>query len=843
MSAPLPLAGPSSPSAILSPKPSTSQTPPSTSPTTPIPHRRTPLSSAKSKRSPAANRAWNRRLSFSSSAPSASTSPLPSGTATPVFHFASQPLLGGLSLQLQRGGDEPMHNASSSGAFEFGEMAMSLYAAGAGNVTPRSLRRLSPKKKEGTPRQRQKRVKTGINDLPDELLLRIFSFLNDQQGFAPRPGIGPAPEWYTPPLRIALVCRRWLEPARQLFYRFVKISHLGRISHLYETFSTTKLSLAVRHLSIDLPASAVDKLAVPPPAASDRAAHEADSDSDVFNSGPPTPTEGSVVPRDGHSLAVLYALSKSPKADERKKGRRPYLPQDQLRAIFQACSQLLGLEIAGVPPALLFTPATFSSQKPLTISTQPPSPGSPSALHHLHLLRLSTVSNLTLKAPAPGSSDDVELDRLGSITVRDALLALTGLRQLTLKGYVSTSLVPLDFAPTRTFIGFAARPLPSRARARALLPLTRLSLQECAMSPPDLLALLRQIRPGSLRELIVDESFDPALARRRARESLWARPTVEGLSDDEVASLLKGSLTLLRATLHNYPVVSPTAPAITSSPPASPQARRRPLPSAQQRQRQAEEEKHVLDAFIAQCEHLAVLDLGGSVVSPDLFQPFVPSASHAPPAFPSREAPLPSFPSTVRVLTLRSPPSLPPSALLPFLTSLSHPLHPHALRILRVYGGTEHGWANPSACWDVQRACWAARGGGIKWVTGAQTGLGWGGSEWRFGGAGTSAGTGMGAGASTGASAAASTVASAAASTAARAPSNPPASPPTVPARPQRDLAPLPAPRSHVSASVAASNLAAAEAAITPPGMALTSGMAWATMAAQREGARAGGGW
>ncbi|GAA6043059.1 hypothetical protein JCM8097_005140 [Rhodosporidiobolus ruineniae] len=746
---------------FFSPSPRPKAPLPSTSPTTPsslasTPRRRTPLSvhptsdgAGKGSRSPA-SRAWNRRLSFSSapssSAPSTSASTGASGAATPqqdggMFSFA--PVASSSS-------------SASSSAFDLSGMAMEVDEIGQveqpplqGNVTPRSMRRLTPRKTVGLKGERKKRVKTGINDLPDELLLRIFSFLNDQQGFRPLPGRSSiTPEWYTPPLRIALVCQRWLPIAQHLFYRYVKISHLKRIPSLHHTFSTTDLALSVRHLSIELPFSAIEKLGVPyplPPGQSPLGGSgEADSDLDPASRS----TSGRTTPV--HCQASEYSQTPTKSS---KKQKRPLLPQDELRAVFQACSKLLSLEISGVAPSTLFGSSSSSKSSTVESPGLPSPPPSPSALQHLHLLRLSTVTSLTLKSlPTHGDVDDPS--HLTSLALRDALLALTGLTSLTLKGYVSSTSSspsapgPLNFAPTRTVSGLAARPLPSRARTRALLPLARLSLVDCAMSPSDLLALLRQIQPGKLRTLSIDEAFQPSLARGRRNRGRWDRPTVEGLNSPGVVELVEGSLTRLRVTLHNYPVVSGFAPAVVTSPSTSPppsssssalglglvsspprSRRRRP---SSNNNRSDSPTLHILDGFIARLDQLQSLDVGGSVVTSDLFLP--PPPPPPPGSAPHDDPPPPALPRALKSLTLRSCEGITPQSLQPLLLALAPSPSPSAssspsplaadtplphLRRLSIHGSTEYGWASPSLCATTQLLCWNA---GVEWVSGSTGG-------------------------------------------------------------------------------------------------------------------------
>ncbi|BGP22269.1 proteophosphoglycan ppg4 [Rhodotorula toruloides] len=647
--------------------------PPVKSPSTPqastssqtTPRRRTPLAPrSNSKRSPA--RAWNRKLSFSSlegtPAPSGTSTPLPIDTTTEpiglggfIFSPSKTSATWGLA-ELQESRQDVENNV-----FALDDMRMDIDEIVGMPVSPPRLASESKWSTVTTRKTRTKRVKTGVNDLPDELLLRIFGFLNDQQGFRPLPTkYSTTPGWYTPPLRVALVCKRWLPLVRHLAYRFLKISHLSRISSLYQSFAANAdLPASVRHLAVDLPFSAAEKLDLVPSTDQPSIAREADSDLEPS--------------------AKFSTLSSSPS----KSSKRSPTYADQLRAVFQSCAHLLSLDLAGVLPATLFTSSSNSL----------------SALHHLHQLRLSTVTALFLH----GSSETV----LSSTSLRDALLALAGLRRLTLKSYVSSASCTLDFAPKTTPSGHVARPLPFRARACALVPLEKLILIECHMSPNDLRALLEHVRPGKLRHLVVDDVFTAAQARRYREEGYWAAPTVESLQG--VASLLKTSLTTLRVTLFNYPLLTAQYPPITTSPSTLPVRRRitpvdvRPM--------------HVLDGFIAQLENLVVLDVGGTVVTTALFEPVAPSS----PSTPRTQSEVRFLlPSSIRHLLIRSCPAISPSILVILISSSSCPSSSSRLSKLSTFGGTEHGWASPSACWRLQQACWKA---GVRWVSGAQSGI------------------------------------------------------------------------------------------------------------------------
>ncbi|GAA5905889.1 hypothetical protein JCM8208_003367 [Rhodotorula glutinis] len=760
------------PSLGAKPKPSTADTSPSSATSPRRCSQRTPSS-----------RSSYRRLSFSTTgASSSSTSAASSGSTTPYGSSAphsSRPDAGGFTFVPT---EEPAGLASSSSAhgrtvgdvFDMRDMAGQLSVIGGTTfvpVWPRpkvKLRTAFVDKKSRIPRPRTKSASTAtINDLPDELLLRVFGFLNDWQGFRPVPGkdLDETPTWYTPPLRVGLVCCRWLSVARALYYRFLKISHLERISALHTAFlANPDLPASVRHLSIDLPYGAAAKLS-------------------LCATPEPSATADGTVPEADHSPV---------------KKRKPLTRGDELRAVFQSCAHLLSLEISGVAPALLLGSSLSSSARSTT-----------SALHHLHQLRLSTVTRLTLRGgtgPVERGGDGVPI--LDAASVRDALLALTGLRSLTLKGF-SSSLSPneaLNFAPTRTHLGHIARPLPLRVRTSALLPLERLALVECCVSPRDLRALVEQCQRGKLRSLAVVDLWDADSAKKNRREGRYHLPSVEAL--DDVADLVAASVEHLRATLYNYPPATGVAEAAATTALRSPERstsrrlppvgaaragppRRRDAVADERSRRPApppEGERHILDGFIAQLEGLTTLDIGGSVVSPALFAPHAhprprayPSSSlgldldvgatgaasrshRDPPGLELRLAP------TLRTLTLRSCDLLPPDALVPWLRSLalpsstssttsfpyrtdpstssSSPAPPHlphapvppALRTLRTLGGSEHGWARPTACLEVQRACWAA---GIVWTSGGGGGLG--------ASAGLGAGAGGGAGASEGA--------------------------------------------------------------------------------------------
>ncbi|GAA6011713.1 hypothetical protein JCM11491_000726 [Sporobolomyces phaffii] len=545
-------------------------------------------------------------------------------------------------------------------------------------LRPRSTRRPPPSRR--TPR-------CSIQDLPDELLVKIFLKLDEQQGFRPlHRHSSTGPEWYSPPLRIALVCKRWLPIARQLFYRALKIHHLKRISSLHETFTTTDLSLAVRHLSINLPYSSLEKLSLAPSLPPSSAgivstAHEPDSDLDALNES---------------------------NRDKKKKPRPPITAQDQLRTVFQSCSQLLSLEISGVAPPILFSSSSVAS----------------ASLHHLHQLRLSTISSLKLR----GGPDSQVLD---SITLRQALLALTGLRALSIKGYVSNAASPLEFAPTSTAKGSPARPLPSRARA--LLKLNSIVIVESAMDPADLETLLKQVQHGTIERLVVTDHYHATQSAERTRQGQYGGTTIEGLSQGQVGQLVCASLRTLRVTLHNFPLArdAVSSAAARYTPVASPP---RSLP--RQIGTDPVDPPYILDRFISRLAVLETLDVGGSLVTSNLL---VPTATNSSPSHRSCSAP-PAvescLPATVKSLTIRACPALTPRVVSNFLASLVPPPRHHhrlalprgpsgltapssQLKTLEVFGGSESGWRNPIESWQVQKACWDARvewSGGGAWL-------------------------------------------------------------------------------------------------------------------------------
>lgn len=485
--------------------------------------------------------------------------------------------------------------------------------------------------------------------------------------------------------------------ARYLCYRSIRIAHLSRISALHRAFTLNpELATQVRHLVIEFPATSGAKdleqvVDAPAKVGQPVGGRELDSEADS-QSRPATP-----------SSTDETTASDSPTRSMKKKKKAipPPTYADQLRSVFQSCAFLLSLEIVGIPPATLFAAS---------------SAGTTSSLHRLHQLRLSTVASLTLRA-----SDDAE--PLKAVALRDALLALTGLRRLALKGYASAldeETDKLDFSPTKTSLGLVARPLPTRTRSSRLLPLERLELVECSFSRADLEALLRHCRPKTLRRLAVEDRYTSARARQLRELGFSHTPTVEALST--VVDLVKDSVVSLKVSLYNYPLLvgdeasSAMQSGNTSTARQSGSTSRRgpgkPRPPA-----------HVLDDFVAQLEHLQVLDVGGTVLTPALFEADA-DVNRPSSTFPKH---LPThLPPTVRTLTIRACPLLTPPALLPFLTSLgplpSRLRNPNSttsrLATLNTVGGSEHGWSRSTNTWAIQQACWAA---GVKWSSGASS--------------------------------------------------------------------------------------------------------------------------
>ncbi|GAA5980418.1 hypothetical protein JCM5350_001493 [Sporobolomyces pararoseus] len=642
----------------------TSQAPSTpTNSTTPRRSRRTPPSSSRQSLKSSASRGSNgysRRLSFGA----------PEGNQSPG---------GGFTFSPESSSSSPSSTKGPS-SFDFSSLSASLPGI-ASSSTEAGVRRIV-RLRSSTPRKIGSRKKRGsnLNDLPDELLLRIFSHLDDQQGFRPLSRSSwKGPSWLFPPLRIALVCRRWLPIARQLFYRSIKIHHLERIPPLHFTFTTTCLSLAVRHLSIKLPYNSLDKLNLPSTHPALTSGREPDSDSDV---------------------------SGKKRSNDKK---QEHLPVDQLRTIFQSCSGLLSIEIAGVDPLVLLSSSSVHS----------------ASLHHLHQLRLSTISTLIL-----GTSSS---QNLSSTTLRQALLALTGLRSLTVKGYVSELALPLEFAPSSTSKGSPARPLP--LRARTLLKLKSIAIIDSSMNASDLESLLRHVQKGCIEQLVVNDFYNGKESMERIREGRYGGTTVEGLSVSGIGDLLKGSLRVLRVTLHNFPLARDALSAAQSSPPPPPRRRLSGVPAPP-------DPPHILDRFISSLQVIETLDVGGSLVTSSLL---LPSSS-------SLDDHL--LPSTVRYLTVRACPALAPSVVLSFLQSLARsrqssqfsPSSPvrapsssantlgtrrdlSQLQVLEVLGGSESGWKNPIRSFEIQKACWASkvqwRGDG-KWKPERE-------GEWRMG--------------------------------------------------------------------------------------------------------------
>ncbi|GAA5979383.1 hypothetical protein JCM10908_002903 [Rhodotorula pacifica] len=672
--------------------------PASASPASPAPRRRLPLSPRTSaKRSPAGSKPWTRRLTFAGSPPSASAV---LASISPAKNVGEDATASGLSTA-QGPGAGGAKDTPAPDTFNLSALAIELDQIAAQAAPSKAFQ---SKLFASAHRVRAPvRARTSINDLPDEVLLGIFGFLDDQLGYRALPTRVPgSPEWSFPPLRIARVCKRWHPLSRYLFYRSMRIAHLSRISSLHRAFGLNpELATHIRHLVINLPTvhpadleQVPDAIAKVEPANSRGTGTDSEADP---QSRPGTPPP-------------LATEAESPTKTKKKKPAAPPTYADQLRTVFQSCAFLLSLEIVGIPPATLFVAS---------------STGATSSLHRLHQLRLSTVASLTLRA-----SEDTE--PLKAVALRDALLALTGLRRLALKGYASAlaEADKLDFSPTRTSLGHVARPLPTRTRSSRLLPLERFELVECSFSPADLESLLRHCRERTLRFLVVEDRYTSARAAQLRKLGFSNAPTVEALP--RLVDLVKHSLTGLKVSLYNYPLLT-GATTVTASGSTAAASRTGAPPATSTK----EAPPHVLDDFVAQLENLRVLDVGGTVLTPALFEVAPVPISNQ---LPSRPRP-PRLPSTVQTLTIRACPLLTSPALLPFLTSLgplsSRRSHTSTgtnlsdstanaagsshLSTLYTVGGSEHGWSRPTNAWSIQRACWDA---GIKWSSGASSALG-----------------------------------------------------------------------------------------------------------------------
>lgn len=700
------------------------------------------------KRSPAGSKPWTRRLNLGGPAAPA-RAPTAAGSSTISPDQAGAELGASSTTGKAEGGNDTTTDVTRSDTFNLTALAKELDEIAAAQAAPPTF----TSKFFASAHSLKAPVKapTRINDLPDEILLRIFGFCESTRSsncsrtrqrlskqynslfldlqwmislgtervrlaFPASPngplrrsgslasasvGFRCVSRRSTPKYRTVTLTDTKILPhpqlARYLCYRSMRIAHLSRISALHRAFTLNpELATHVRHLVIEFPATSAKDLEqvvdAPVKVGQPGSGREPDSEADS-QSRPATPSS---------TDETTASDSPTRSVKKKKKAIPPPTYADQLRSVFQSCAFLLSLEIVGIPPATLFAAS---------------SAGTTSSIHRLHQLRLSTVASLTLRA-----SDDAE--PLKAVALRDALLALTGLRRLALKGYASAlddeETDKLDFSPTKTSLGLVARPLPTRTRSSRLLPLERLELVECSFSRADLEALLRHCRPKILRRLAVEDRYTSARARQLRELGFSHTPTVEALST--VVNLIKDSVVSLKVSLYNYPLLvggeasfamqsgnSSTAPQ-SGSMSRRVTGKTRPPP-------------HVLDDFVAQLEHLQVLDVGGTVLTPALFE--ANADASRPSSMSTKQLPA-RLPSTVRALTIRACPLLTPPALLPFLTSLG-PL-PSRLRdpnstisrlaILNTVGGSEHGWSRSTNTWAIQQACWAA---GVKWSSGASS--------------------------------------------------------------------------------------------------------------------------
>lgn len=327
--------------------------------------------------------------------------------------------------------------------------------------------------------------------------------------------------------------------------------------------------------------------------------------------------------------------------------------QAQLRALIQACPSLLRVEVAGIDPATLFP--------------ESPTP----SFSHLHRIRLVSITHLSLCA-SPGAPLQV-------YSLRAALLALTGLRVLTCKGFVSNPAVPLDLAQqTLTHGKKTIRQHPLRL---SKLRLAKLTLIDSSFSAVDLATLISHIAPGCLQSLTIDEIFAPVLAGEPARE-----PTLTALLLLPSPSPLS-ALRHLRASLFNYPIIATASPATPTD--------------------------ALVDALMPSLRHLEVLDLGGPIASAEILDHLPPSLEH---------------------LTLRGCSALTAEVVHAFVADLARRRKELGsgvrrvlgssrkeggwdevgrLKVLEVHGGATTGWKTPGTAWRVQKACWDA---GVAWI-------------------------------------------------------------------------------------------------------------------------------
>ncbi|ORY59894.1 hypothetical protein BCR35DRAFT_355276 [Leucosporidium creatinivorum] len=541
----------------------------------------------------------------------------------------------------------------------------------------------------------------GINDLPDELLLKIFGMLSDHYGF--RVKIRGA-RWYNPPAAITLVCRRWLPIARDLIYRDIAIHHLGRIPLLHSALATASASsTAIRSLCITIPPTSIPKLDSPLSA---------------------TSTE--------RTLSRQSSSSSLAEADASLGGEKSSAttPQELLRLIvLHAAPHLQRLSISGVLPSSLFTaPSPFAD-----------------SLAHLRLTQFATLTSLALISPCSTSP-------LTATAIRGALLAMSSLKELSIKGYRSRRSQKLDLdPPTKTVWGSRTRQLPLRARTMGL---RRLRLEDSSLSEEDLVALVRHITPGSLIELVVEEIHHVNASEEDDADAIWT-PGTEGdgewvldlarnpttLHLGKVLPLVAGSLRRLQVGLWNYPAIIRSPPLPTSLAPVPSSTNNAPSFS-----------DHHLDPLLPLLTSLESLDLGGTCCTSKLLEYLPPTVTRLsirgcpaldakgvsswlkelahrrtewgvkiPTTTPPRPRPIPK-PSTPSLGHRIFAAPQPPLRRKPFNSlSLSKPStsSPEAgwealsvLRWLTVSGGSTAGWSDPQESWEVQKACWVA---GVVW--------------------------------------------------------------------------------------------------------------------------------
>ncbi|KAK4702364.1 hypothetical protein P7C70_g3859, partial [Phenoliferia sp. Uapishka_3] len=323
--------------------------------------------------------------------------------------------------------------------------------------------------------------------------------------------------------------------------------------------------------------------------------------------------------------------------------------QAKLRNLIHSCPHLLRIEIFNVDPSTIFTPPPAGS------------------LSHLHRLRLVTITHLSLSSsPAVGDA------LLAASRIRSALLTLSGLKSLHIKGFASQESSPLVLTqPSLSLSSNRINPLPLRA---AKLRLTKLTLIDSSFSSSDLSALLNFIASGSLQSLTIEEIHQPSSLSTEVRI-----PTLASLLP--LASLLR-SVRNFRGSLFNFPIIlnpTSTGPIFESA------------------------TTHIIDVLLLFLPNLEILDIGGPIATSDA---------------------LGSLPPTLLKFILRGCTTLSPDAVCEYLEKLAkrrmRRIVPGGeegggrLEVLRVKGGLGD-WKKAGMAWRVQKAAWEA---GVSWIDG-----------------------------------------------------------------------------------------------------------------------------